>query len=182
MQTELFESPFYTVITLVIIELVILAVWYNTRKRWAALALIGPPILIAGLFWLASAVRTEREKILLNTYEIADAITAGDVDRAATYLDPRYDGDVGESKEQALDAGREAIRRFKISNVDFRSAPEIEVIGDEATMQADTFVKINASDLNISGAVRMVWTVRWVRRDEGWRIIHVEYQLKRTLE
>jgi hypothetical protein len=63
-------------------EVILLALWWRTRKRKYAVGAGVVALLIVGVFVLDRAVESDREQMVRKTYEVTEAVTAGHIDRA----------------------------------------------------------------------------------------------------
>lgn len=166
LQRAFFEDPLYLYITLGFAELVLAAVWHETRaRRWSS-ALAVPPLLAVAVWALATWVVTDREQIIRAAERIARDAEAGSVAAAEELLDDDYRGWMG-AKAGLLEAGRAALRMYRIKKVGFTRV-EVTVEGTEATLHLGTIITL------VEGKVGLAWNVRWVKRPSGWRIIGVD--------
>jgi hypothetical protein len=161
-----FEDSLYVYITLAFAELVIGAIWHETRSRRWLVALAGPPILAGIVLAVSAWVVTDREKIIEATRAIARDAEAGSLAVAETYLDDDYDG-LGFSKAGVLAIGKAVLNAHRVKRVGFTRVT-VEVTGASATMHLGTIITLAEG-----GKVTLIWDVRWVKRPGGWRILHL---------
>ena len=162
-----FEDPLYVYITLAFAELVLLAIWHETRSRRWLIALAGPPVLAGIVLLVATAVVTDREQIIQAAHTIARDAEAGDVAAAQTYLDDRYSG-LGVNKPGVVAIARAFLTKYQVTHVGFTRLT-VEVYRDgRATMHAATIIAFGSE-----GKTAIVWDVQWVKRPAGWRILEV---------
>jgi len=178
LKTILFEDPTELYVLLGLLEVVLAFIWAARRTRTAALRLIVPPVLGVLAFGVSELVVTDREEITAALGEIAADCQAGQVARAAFYLDPEARvslpppvGGVNMAKGPALVAGKAALVGFGVTAVDLGRV-KVEVTGEEARVQAVTFIarRRGAAD---GGKIPLTWDMDWGRRPEGWRILRV---------
>jgi hypothetical protein len=67
------------------------ASWWRTRKRKYAVGVGVAGLLILGVWLLDRAIESEREQIVRKVYEVADAITAGDIDGAFRHVSEHFE-------------------------------------------------------------------------------------------
>lgn len=177
----LFEDPLTIYVGLGMIEIVLLAIWgrYLTRRRLLALA---APLLLGGaVFCIERLVETDVELIVAAMEEIAEGISGdpSDLGPAETYLDDKMTADLGPmlgggnlDKSRTLAAWRSRIRTFRVATVTIH-APTVTVTGDRAQARFGTKIMTRSDSAEPQPAGTLFWTVDWIRRDEGWRIIGV---------
>lgn len=180
MTEELFERPFYIVLALVVAELAIVVLWYNTRKKAHAVWLVLPPLLIAGVFALAAAVETDREKMIGAIEQIAADLQAERLDAVRTYLDDAYQAPLGLDKEGALSAAEYAVKVLHVEKINL-SQMEVVVDDDRATMTCRSVVWFEQKQAARIGAAPgpypIDWTIDWRKRPEGWRIVEARGEM-----
>lgn len=160
-----FEDPLYAYIALAFAELVLAAIWHETRNRKWLAALAGPVVLAVAVWAVATLVVTDREQILEATHRIAREAEAGSVAAAEEFLDDGYRG-YGLNKAGVLGVGRGFLAAYRVQRVGFTRL-EVTVNGDEAALHAGTIITIEG------GKAAVAWDVRWAKRPAGWRIVEV---------
>jgi hypothetical protein len=166
----LFENPTWLLVILGVAELVVFWVWLQRRTNRTAMGLVVPPIL-AGLFLLlAMLVVTDRETIRNHLQQIADDYQAERLDAAATYLDEKYEG-FGGDKQSLLGLAKQTRGKHPIETIRVTRLVS-NVQGRRATTDITTVVHLK--DSLGGGAYSFAWSIGWVKRDAGWRILHID--------
>jgi hypothetical protein len=165
------EDPLYVYVALVFAELVLAAIWYERRSRRWAMLLLAPVVAAGAVFAVSKLVVTDREQILAAAARIARDLEARSVAAAQEYLDDNYRG-LGGDKQGALAVGRTAIRTYHIRSIRF-TRMDVEVASRQARMHAATIIELTTHQFG-SGGAALVWEVRWIKRQAGWRIIEVQ--------
>ena len=163
-----FESPLPIYLTLIFAEVILAAVWYERRGRRTMLMLLLPPA--RGGFGVGALVVTDRERILNAAKTIARQAETGRTDALREFVDADYSG-FGDDKAGAIRAAESAIGTYRVSRVRFTKL-QVEVTGDQAALHAATVIEFGDPRFG-SGRTGVVFDVRWIRRQNGWRIIHV---------
>lgn len=165
----LFEDPTYVYVSLGLAELALAAVWHSRRgARWLA-ALLVPIVLAAGVFVTERLVVTDREQIFAAMKEIADGIADRDFAAVAGWIDEDLTGYYA-GKAQAVAAGRRAAERYDVRSVGYLN-PRLAIDGGRARLRVTTVVSLRAAG-DASRTV-LTWDIRWVKREQGWRIREV---------
>lgn len=115
------DSTLYLVLAAA--EVVLLALWWRTRKRWYAVAAAGVATIALLLFILDWAVESDREQVKRKLHEMAAAVAAGHMDAIFSHIsrDFRY-GSVGKSEfRQFCDANRRSrnVSRMAVWDIQF---------------------------------------------------------------
>lgn len=167
LRTVLFEDPVWLYVACGVVEAVLALAWYYRRSRKLAWALLAPLALAVAVGVTAQAVTTDREKLSEAIDRLAFAVEHGDhatvvelVDRE--YADQRWD------RNEVLAAAARVMTRYKfqqiaVSDLDAQLADGQAVTKLTARITAD--VGFGASQ------VPTAWTVWWVLRPDGWRIV-----------
>ncbi|MBN1943685.1 MAG: hypothetical protein JW849_10375 [Phycisphaerae bacterium] len=166
----MFENPTWLLLILAVVELAVFAVWLRGRTKRAAVGLLIPPILAGGLFALAALVTTDREKIHQALQQIADDYQAERLESAATYLDEAYEG-FGGDKASLLNVARQTRGKHPIKSIRVTRL-NVHVQGRRAEAKITTVVHLG--DEMGGGGYGFAWTLDWVQRDAGWRILHID--------
>lgn len=153
-----------------IVELAVFRVWLRRRTKGAALRLLVPPILAGVFLLLAALVVTDRETIRIALQQIADDYQAERLDAAATYLDGDYEGFGGE-KDSLLALARQTRGKHPIQSIRVTRLVS-NVQGRRATTDITTVVHLK--DSVGGGAYSFAWSLGWVKRGAGWRILHID--------
>lgn len=166
---ELFcEDPTYLYVTVMIIELFLLFIYFKTRNNKIALSLI-IPIAICGItFALDYFIVTDREQITQITQEIGASAVKGDLGPAISYIDDGYNGYAGD-KEQIIHLSEDQIKRLRLSSCKLTDF-DIKITGKQADMTVVSTVKSQEHN----GVYCLKWKVYWVKTPNGWRIREVE--------
>ena len=165
-----FESPLPIYLTLIFAEVILAAVWYERRGRRAMLMMLLPPALAVIVFGASAFVVTDRERIIDAAKTIARQAEAGRTDALREVMDADYSG-FGDDRAGAIRAAESAIRVYRVSRVRFTKL-EVQVEGGEAALHAATVIEFGDARFG-SGQTGVIFEVRWIRRPEGWRILHV---------
>ena len=160
-------------------EVVALAVWRARRTRRAGIVAIAPAMLATAVLLLSWLVVTDREHIERAYEVIAADVATGGADALATYLDedveialePDDDG-LDLDKARAIRLAEHYVREMKLREIKL-SRMTIGVSGDRADTEVTTTLLNDWPEL--AGApVVLSWCVKWVKRDDGWRILRAE--------
>lgn len=172
MAETFFEDPTYVWITLVFAEIVLAALWYEKRTRGWALSLAAP-VLLAGIVTLVAwLVVTDREQILNVSREIAAAVEDGQAERIPQHLDEDFSASIlGQriARARVVAYCNSQTRQWGIKSITFHK-PNVEVTGDEATMNLTTFITYGRDG---GGKTSMIWEVLWIKRSGRWRVSEV---------
>lgn len=180
LKSVLFENPLYLYITLGIVELVLVYLWWDRRAekvgRKYLLAMIAPPLIGLGVLLLSTFIITDREQIIAAAHEIA-ADMAGEGDAAIQkYLDHNFVVTFGGQpydRETVLLLVRTQRRMHAIRQIDITSAT-VDVKGEFAKMNVTTSMTAEAKELNSEFRQPVQFDVTWVKRAEGWRVLECD--------
>lgn len=170
----LLSNTLYAVVTLVLAELALAAVWYEKRTPRRLALLLIPPLLAGLLGLLAAFVTTDRDRIFAAADRIAADIQADRSDALEEYLDPAFLGTyngLSLTKAGAIAASRAEKRRFRVSEIRIAS-PTIEIHGRAADMVAPTQMKFD-SEVGVFHA-NVTFRLRWVKQPSGWRLVRAD--------
>ena len=183
LKRALFEDPLTIYVGLGMIEIVLLAVWrrYMTPRRLLALA--GPLLLAGGVFLVERMVVTDAELIVAALEEIAESTSADppDLGPIGTYLDRDVKVDITImpwvtgtlDRDKALKTWPSLLSTFNVVSTVIRNV-EVEVNGDSARARFATDVTWRNTKKGAELGSQLNWTINWIRRDGGWRIIGVD--------
>jgi len=166
----LFEDPTWLLVILAAAELAVFWFWLRRRTKRSAMAMLIPPILAGALLALSALVVTDREAIQHNLQQIADEYQAQHLDAAATFLDDEYEG-FGGDKKSLLEMAEQTRGDHPIQSIRVTRLI-VNVHGRRA--EADITTVVHPEDSLGGGAYSFAWTLDWVRRDAGWRILHID--------
>jgi len=176
----LLEDPTMIYVGLGMVEVVLLAVWrrYLTPRR--ALALAAPLLLAGAVFLIERSVVTDAEVIVAALDEIAHSVSTEprDAGTLGTYLDRDVQVDIGGwargvmNRDKTLRTWSVLLNKYKVGSASIRNA-EVEVTGDSARSRFTTHVTYG-SGKETQQSWPWDWTVDWIRRPDGWRIIGVD--------
>lgn len=167
--TELFcEDPTYLYVTVVIVELLMLFIYYKLRDRKLALSLLIPVVICGVTFALDYFIVTDREQITAITQEIADAAVKGSLKPATDYLDESYVGYAGD-KTQLIVLTEEHLKQLKLTSCKLTDF-DIKITGKQADMTVISTLKSQEH----GGVYCLKWKVYWVKTHNGWRIRSAE--------
>ncbi len=173
-----FERPLWLLAMLAAAEVVTLALWRARRTRRAGMVSIAPVLLAAAVLLLSWLVVTDREHIKRAYEVIAADVATGGADALATYLDEDVeialepDDGWDLDKARAIRLAEHYVGEMKLREIKL-SRMTIGVSGDRAETEVTTTLLNDWPEL--AGApVVLSWFVRWVRRDNGWRILRAE--------
>lgn len=173
----LLETPFWFLVGMAFLEVILAAVWYERRTRRAAWLLVAPAAL-ALLVWLTSAlVVTDREQMVRTIRLIGQDLAAGKTQVLKEYLDDAaivnlgpYGGD-RLNKAATIVAAQAAADRYKISKVRV-SRFEVEM-GNRPVSELITVLTSDSAE-SILKSTPLEWRIRWVQRDGVWKIAEVD--------
>lgn len=174
MSSILFEDPTPLYVVLGLAELVLLIIWYRTRTRRSAFALAIPVSAAALLALIASVVVTDREHIVASIEQIVADINRGDIRSAAIYLDEDYsieEGVEGVEADDVIEKAETAMRDFGVQDVEIIDL-SVTIDGSSATAKISTKIHMNNRAAG-EGNIPVHWTIEWIKRPQGWRIVHV---------
>ena len=181
LKRALFEDPLTIYVGLGMIEIVLLAVWrrYMTPRRLLALA--GPLLLAGGVFLVERMVVTDAELIVTALEEIAESASADSPDMVPirTYVDGNIRVDIRPwvsgtlNRDKALKEWQNLLDDHNVVSVVI-SGVDVEVNGDSARAKFTTNITWRNSRKGPEVTSQFKWTVDWVRRAGGWRIIGVD--------
>ena len=164
----LFEDPFTVYLVLVLVEVVLVGLWYGQRKKAYLAWMLAPAVLAAGAWWLERAVVTDREQILAALDEIARAAERHDTDTLAGYLDEDYRG-WGVRKIGAVALAKAATLKWRVRKVTFLGTPEIDVRGKDQA-DATIWMMVGYTGGLGEGNYPLGWRAEWVKRPDGWKV------------
>ena len=136
-------------------------------------------VLAGATYTVQKLVVTDREQIRLALYDIADSIADGRVEHAMTYVDDKYIGwgrgtPIGKATRAVMAATvRAAVQKYHIKRIAFLGTPKVEVNGLLANCKLTAVIFTDSSG-GESPAPPIGWKLRWIKRDEGWRIEYAE--------
>jgi hypothetical protein len=90
--------------------------WWRTRKRKYAVAAGVAGLLIAGAYLLDRAVESDREQMIRKVYEVAEAVTDNDIDRAFRHVSDSFSKH-GRDKTSFREFARDVRRRGVVDAV-----------------------------------------------------------------
>ncbi|MCL2701303.1 MAG: nuclear transport factor 2 family protein [Phycisphaerae bacterium] len=178
----LFEHPAYVYIALTTATLVLAFLWWerraerNGRKFLYALAVpfvLGLALLVASTF-----VVTDRQQIRRAATEIVDDVRGGHRGGALEkYLDEhfvcRYEGRrVGRDEVIALIESQK--KRYDIHTIEISGADIDMDSAEYATMRATTQMAGREPNMGMGFSVRVTFVLKWIKRDDGWKIHECE--------
>lgn len=172
------EEPIWLYVMLAVVEAVLAAAWHYRRSRRLAWALLAPPALAVAVGVLAWAVTTERERLAQALDQLAVAVRRGDhatvvklVDR--DYQDGRFDYD------GILGAAGRTMDQYKLRAVSV-SGLKVQIEDGQATVKFSARIE---GDFGFGAdEVHTAWTLWWVQRPEGWRIISARLDMPPGIE
>jgi len=173
----LFESPFWFVVSLVLVDMILLAMWVRRRTRGLARAAGIVAAVAVVVLVLAAVVVTDRERITDAIELMAQDASAGKVEALERFLDDEVTvslvefGPARTDKAGAVAAAAGSLERLNINKVRVTS---VEVDMQPRPLAVVTTVLQGEGAETGRLAVALRWRLRWVRRPEGWRIIVVE--------
>jgi len=180
-KSVLFENPTYLLIALAAAEVVLGFLWWDRRAerngRTYLYALAVPPVLAAALLLAAALVVTDRERITQAAKEIAADVTQGRRDALERYLDDnfvcRFEG--GHVNRQMVLTLVEAQKRvYAIGEIEISSVTVDFDDANYATMRVTTHMTGRDRDLGANFTGRVLFTVKWIKRNDGWKVLECE--------
>lgn len=169
LKTTFFENPLVIYLILGAVAVGLIVTWRTASRsgRWLATGLLIVAVLAGGTFAMERLVVTDREQIRLALKDIAESVPAGRIEHAMTYLDDKYAG-WGKFKPGAVVAVKFAVARYGIQKVSLLGTPKIEVDGKLAKCKITALITYKLDGEPTTHP--MAWHVKWIKRDEGWRI------------
>ena len=173
----LFEEPFWFLVGLGFLEVVLIAMWHGRRTKGLARALAIPIVVGIVVALTASLVETDREKMTASLERLAGDLEAGKVDVLAETLDETITVDLGEygggglDKARAIAAAERSLGEYQVTKI--RLTNIVVEMGDRPIMDVTTIV---FSDIPGIGGRPMPlrWRLHWIERDGQWRILEIE--------
>ena len=172
-KTALFEDPFSVYLVLALAAAAIIVLWRTGGRSggWLAARLLVVAAFAGGVFAIERLVVTDREQIQLALRDIAVSVPAGRIDHAMTYLDEKYRG-WGEFKPGVVLAVKLAVAKYQIQEIRLIGKPPIKVAGKLAECKISAIVLYSFE--GTPSKYPMAWNVKWIKRQEGWRIEDAE--------
>jgi len=172
------ESPWAVTAVCLISAIVLLTVGRQRRNKWLALASLGAFTLAAGVWFLASAVTTQREQLILDTQALVAATSPVDnaaldrlIDPAATVSGP--DGTVWLSAGQLRPRLHTALARVSLSGQRARSVQAVAHDTGWGESSVTVRTEIAGGSPIITG-----WYLSWHRGQEtggAWRVVDIRW-------
>lgn len=166
LKTALFEDPLWIYVALGAVEAILLLRWRARGTGRIDHALLVAPILAGFVFTTAALVVTDREQIRAACDEIARAVNRRELAPVARYLDSEFAGAFHTPDSAIRQLGNE-IKRHDVTNVRFK-------IMDLDFMEDQAFMKLRTRVTAALGSASLNWRISWIKRPDGWRIIHVD--------
>ncbi len=172
------ESPWAVMAIGVITAIVLLTVGRQRRNKWLALASLGAFALAAGVWFLASAVTTDREQLILDTQALVAATSPLDhaaldllIDPSATVSGP--DGTVWLPAGQLRPRLRTALARVSLHGQRVRF---VQAIAHD-TGWAESTVTVR-TEIAGGAPIYTGWLLSWHRGQEpagAWRVVDIRW-------
>ena len=179
LRSLVFDRPLGVYITLGVVWMASLAVYQYRQTRARRAMLIVPILLAVGVFFVDRAVVTDREQIMEILHGIAADTEAGNTWTLEQCLDDDFEGLEHEGsnldKTDVILFVQRAIETYSIQRAGImRTDVQIRRAGDwrEAEVRLGTLIVFGKSSLG-PGRTTLKWRIDWVRRPDGWKIIHV---------
>ena len=172
MSETFFESPLYVYVTLVLAELVLGVIWYESRKGKWVLGLLGPPMLGLAVGLVEHFVVTDREQIVAAVEEIAEAVETRQLHRMPQHLDEQFTATLGGmriTKDEVVAVCNANVSKWSIREVNFHGM-QVEITGREARMEVTTFL-VYGREGNLRSS--LMWDITWIKRQGRWLILDV---------
>jgi hypothetical protein len=174
MSEAFLENPIYVYMVLALALIALAAVWYERRSRRVLAVMLVPVVLAAVVAVLDWAVVTDREKIEAAADKIAEAISSHQYEQMLPYIDRDFTArvpllGVRMDRSDVVAACKAQVARHQVSSI-ATGKVEVTLSGRDATMVARTMVHWSAQGAQ---KMPMVWTIRWIRRPDGWKVLEV---------
>ena len=166
LKTALFEDPLWIYVALGAVEAILLLRWRARGTGRIDRALLVAPILAGLVFITAALVVTDPEQIRAACDEITRAVNRREPASIARYLDTEFGG-AFHTPDSALRQLDNNIERHNVTNVRFK-------IMDLDFMEDRAFTKLRTRVMAALGSASLDWRISWIKRPDGWRIIHVD--------
>ena len=172
----LFEEPFWFLVGLGLVEVVLLAIWHERRTRGLARALALPIALGIVVYLTAALVVTDRERMVQALERLAADMAGGKVDILAETLDEKVVVDLGEyggnrlDKANAIHSAERSLRQYSVTKIRIGKV-EVEM-SDRPRMVVTTVIFSDAPGIGGRG-MPLRWRLRWIERDGQWRILEI---------
>jgi hypothetical protein len=114
----LFEGRVTVYGTLLGLTILLLVLWWQSRKRSLLLAVAAVGALIGLYAFLDHAIETDREQLTRKVKEMAAALNAGDVDRAFVHISDRFRSAHGIGKEDLRKLANDYLKDKRVTSVD----------------------------------------------------------------
>lgn len=179
LRSLVFDRPLGVYITLGVVWLASLAAYRYRQTRARRAMLIVPILLAACVFFVERAVVTDREQIVEILHGIAADTEAGHTWTLEQCLDDDFEGfehagfDLG--KSDTIRLVRWAMDAYGVKRAGImRTHVQVRRAGDwpAAEVRLGTLIVFDKSSLG-PGRTTLKWEIDWVRRPDGWKIIHV---------
>jgi len=177
LKQELFEQPVYLLIALAVAAVALLIAWRELRRRVLLWLVIVPIAMGVGVWLVSGWVVTDREEIRAACQEIVDDLNAGKRDALETYLDEDVIVDLGsygprvKGRQLVLGTARMLLNRW--TDLDIRITDFDAEIDKWAKVTLVTRVSVTVEGFG-SQSTTLAWPMRWLKGDDGWRIVEVE--------
>lgn len=163
---ELFcDDPTYLYATLVVIEIILVCIWFMRKDLLASLLLLVPLAAGVGVWGIDKMVVTDREMIIEATELMAAQAPKGNVKPLFETLDPSYFG-FGDQRESVM---RLAEHGIKSRNINSCKLINMDVIVDGKTAEQEVTTVLKWGDNGHSMSC-LRWKLYWVKRPDGWKI------------
>ncbi len=161
----LLEDPTWLYVGLSVVLLVQLVLWRSSRSRRALVGLAVPVGLAVAVFAISTLVQTDREQIIESSEQIVEHFNQGQYTEILPYFDDQFTtslpwGSIPDALIESAEArvAQAGIREVKITNI------RVVVSGNFADSVVNVLITSEA------GNVPTVWTLRWAKIGEMWKI------------
>lgn len=168
----LFESPFQVYLGLVVIELGLIAWWWENRTPRRALLLLIGPVLAGAVTLSAALVQTDREQVHAAAAALAKGIEDNRTEPLEEYLDDNFIGTYQGrqlTKPMAIVTSNAAKKAHKIGSIRITRV-ETVIRGKQADMVVTTAMSMTDSMFgSFQGTIK--FSLRWIKLKDCWRLI-----------
>ena len=168
----LFESPWLLLPVLVVIQSVLIAVWWWRRGRaWARIVWIGLGGIPA-LLLVSTLVVTPRERIAALCRDLAALVDEGDVAAIGRHLASDFEAD-GLDRSEFLDRAEHTLTRYHVDDARLGSIDVVFPRPKEGVAVFDAVCRIHSVDAYFDRLTSR-WRVTYRRGGQLWLVTKIE--------
>lgn len=173
----LFEEPFWFLVGLGLLEVVLVAMWHGRRTKGLARALAVPIAVGIVVILTAALVETDRERLVATMERMTADLEMGRIDVLTETLDEKVLVNLGEyggrglDKAQTVTAAERSIKQYAVSRI--RLSNVVTEMSDRPVMDVTTIIFSDAPGFSGRPAP-LRWRMHWIQREGQWRILEIE--------